>query len=188
MNKEEINIIRRKLEGFEQVTRRLMPIKTFGVCVSHSDLISDKNLFEVNGHKEQVNSKEIERAIENIRIAKSWIARLETFYGDVEEVVIDVNAWEERNGWRELSHSKRVTFIKSSLFTIVNTVSGWFLDLTGKSNEEARNINIARTNIYNHLIEAKFQLGFELHRLVVESEKDEKDINRMLFGGVKQKP
>lgn len=206
MTTEEIKGLRRKVDGIAQVVLRLKPIKTFGTSISHQDFLSDKNLFEVTGYREQVNSKEIESSGKNLLLAKAWLGNMLGLLGEINPYVkdnvteakdipptddkVDITNWEVRNKWSTINHVERVVFLRSVIEEMKQTVSGWFPPTKEEmpmTIQQGRDLAICRTNVYNYLTEAKFLLGFELERLKNESEQPEKDIDRMLYGGIKQR-
>lgn len=209
MNIEEITVVRKKLDGFSQVVSRLLPIKTFGTSVSHSDFIdNEKQLFELTGYREQVNSEELKRTEKHLLLAKAWggemlkilNGRKSPYVASYSAVVardivapqdrVDVQAWEKRNNWKDINHIQRVVFLRKSFEEIKEIVSGWFPPTTEEhkmSVEDGRDLDIARSNMHNHITEARFCLGYELQRIKEEDSKPEKDIDRMLYGGIKQR-
>ena len=203
---ETIKTLRKKLDGFSQVVERLRPLKSVGISVDFKDYSDkEKTLFEVNGHREQVNSPQITNCHTNLRYAKAWCGMMLGHLGqptpyqndgkrqDVKDIEptdskVDINAWEERNNWNALNHVQKVDFVRQQLEELVNVISGWFPPTDqGDNIERNRNLAICRTNVYNHLVEARFQMGFELERVRQESEKGDKDIDRMMYGGISRK-
>lgn len=205
---EQIKVLRKKLDGFSQVVERLRPIKSFGVSASLKDLNSDKRLFEVNGYPEQHNSDEIKRCYNNLVLAKAWTGKMLGYLTgegspyvndgnrntvkDIEPTndKVDINAWEERNKWNTLNHIQKVDFIRQQLQELGDIISGFFPPFKEEipmSVEDSRNLAICRTNIYNHILEARFQMGFELARIKQAEEIGDKDIDQMTYGGIKQR-
>lgn len=212
---EQIKVLRKKLDGFSQVVERLRPVKSVGISVDTKDYNDkEKYLFEVTGHREQTNSYNITTCHTNLLYAKAWTGYMiniltgePTPYKndgnrqDVKDIEptddkVDIEAWEKRNNWSTLNHVQKVDFIRQQLQELANIISGFFppMELSKQGEERHneiternRNLNICRTNVYNHIVEARFQMGFELARIKEEAEIGDKDVDRMTYGGVKRK-
>lgn len=201
--KEQFIKMRRQLDAYSQIASEMTFVKNIGVSTDARDFHSDKKTFELVGFPEDTISKPIERCIENLLLAKAWTGKLLGHIGDstpykndgkredvksIEptDAVVDIKPWKEKNNWNAFNPVQKVDQLRQLVQNTLIDVQGFFPDAEYlKTVDNARSFNIARTEIESHLIEARFQLGFELQRM--KEETDGIDYNTPLYGGVKQK-
>jgi hypothetical protein len=175
--KEQIKELRIQIDGLSQLTKELKPIF---------------DIHTRNGKK--TNSKEIEKAYDSLILAKAWLGKVleelggavkqgEHLVGEdtisyklVEGVAINwfnngINTW-KRMQYEPKTHEEKVEWlmqtVESAVITNVLVLKEQLSDSTFNIfNEKQKAIKaaIASTNVYNHLCEARFWLGFELGRI-----------------------
>lgn len=69
------------------------------------------------------------------------------------------------NFWAKMNHIEKIDWLRTEIQILINELSKWYTHTPTPTRE----FNIARTNAYNHLCEAKFALGFELQRIKEEN-------------------
>lgn len=195
--KEELKKLRRKIHGFSVITHGLKPIRSVGVSVDLKDYNDEsKTLFEVNGHREFINSPQIVNCYVSLSLAKAWLGhalgalgeetpykndgkRTEAAHIEPADDQVDVKAWEERNNWSSFNHIEKVDFIREQIKDIL-------FSITAKATAiENQMFHTCMFNSANQLTEARFHLGFELERIKIA--QPEKDIETFLYGGVTKK-
>ena len=134
------------------------------------------------------NSKEINKCFDSLILAKGWLGKLlgelgeQTPYAndgkrkDVNDIepATDVKfQWISYDDWLFQTesiirtHIEKVDYLREVIQQeIVNIINyPQFGGVSGIDVKSPREASIARTNVYNHLTEAKMWLGFELQRL-----------------------
>ena len=187
--KNQIKELRVKIDGLAQLTKELKPIikrknpdfMGFGQEQGDPEYLTEKR-----------DKKEIDKATDNLCLAKCWLGKFlgelgtETPYKndgnrksvkDIEPTA-DVankiktgegyqNVFEAtQNHWSEKSHIEKVDWLRQEINNIVydiKLISTQFAD--HRSQRPTRELSIARTNAYTYACEARFWLGFELERI-----------------------
>lgn len=155
--KEQIKELRVEIDGLSVLTKQLSP------------------------------SKEIEKTYDSLILAKAWLGKVLGEIGEptpyandgnrksVEDIeptadkgfkYIQISETEDyiiNDGikWSSLNHIEKVDWLREEIQLIVNIVK----DIHISNYQVSREFNIARTNSYNYLSEARFHLGFELQRI-----------------------
>lgn len=198
---ETIKKLRKNLDGIAQVVARLKPVKTFEMTVDSKDFHGDKLVYEAAAVSTHTASKFTLKCCEEIELAKAWCGKLLGYLGTptpyqndgsrkevahIEPVDdrVDVEAWEEKNNWKNFNHIERVDTLRGIIEKFTNQIQMFAFEEGVKVSREA---NIARTQIEIHLIEARFQLGFELGRIREEAGRPLIDIDTPLYGAVIQR-
>jgi len=172
--KEQIKELRVKIDGLAQLTEELKPLR-----------FSEKELQSMNMPSNWAanNSKELEQAVDSLYLAKAWLGKVLGELGeenpyksgyktkedieptaDVAEYIPGNKAIADRNkkDYSEFNHIEKVDWLRQEIEVIVNLVKQ-----IARTDAQffTKEFNIARTNSYNHLCEARFWLGFELQRI-----------------------
>lgn len=129
-----------------------------------------------------LNSKEIEKAYDSLIFAKAWLGKVmgelgvkspyKSGYKTKEDIepTADVadkplsNFLTNKGDWDKLSHIEKVDYLRTQIESIINEITP-IQATEALGAKSPREFNIARTNSYNHLCEARFWLGFELQRI-----------------------
>lgn len=166
---EEIKELRIKIDGLAQLCKELKPLYKNTEPVVYGGRNSGK----------YINSKEIEKAVDSLYLAKAWLgkvlAELGTTnpYGSGYKTKKDIIPTQEvaknltvnvDGGWQEMNHIERVDYLRTKIQDLVEDVSKWYTHTQSPNRE----FSIARTNCYNYLCEARFWLGFEMQRIKEE--------------------
>ena len=173
--KEQIKELRIKIDGLYQLTKELKPITNLEEqIVIGSNIVWDK--------KAPRNSKQIEDAAHSLIYAKTWLGKVlgelgaENPYKSGYKTVSDIEPTADSlkfpphedflyGKWGKMNHIEKVDWLRTEIQTLINELSKWYTHTPTPTRE----FNIARTNAYNHLCEAKFALGFELERIKLEN-------------------
>ena len=162
--KKQIKELRVRMDGLYQLTKELKPI--------------DRKPEPLN--IEMVNSKQIEDAAHSLIYAKAWLGKClgelgaENPYKSGYKTVSDIEPTADvaknltvnvDGGWEEMNRIEKVDWLRTEIQTLINELSKWYTHTPTPTRE----FNIARTNAYNHLCEAKFALGFELEKIKEEN-------------------
>lgn len=193
---QQIKELRIKIDGLAQLTKELKPVKLEKVTFENNiGKIKNKNNFEYIDEGlliilEKSNSKEIEKAVDSLYLAKAWLGKIlaelgvespyKSGYKTVEDIQPtadvtskEINNIEIGNTWRieglerEPNYIEKVDWLRTEIEKLTTIIKDF-----GKPTEwfiPSREFNIARTNSYNYLSEARFWLGFELQRVREES-------------------
>jgi hypothetical protein len=167
--KEQIKELRVKLDGLAQLTKEIVPQ---AYVVGHG---SDK----VVGFE----SKELTRCYDSLILAKAWLGKIlgelgaenpyKSGYKTVEDIEPAADKHTEINqtqifgkeqglineNYLNYNHIEKVDWLRQEIQSIIDLVIP--INIYNQTREAA----VARTNVYNHLCEAKFWLGFELQRI-----------------------
>lgn len=189
---ERIKELRVNIDGLYQLTKELKPITGLEEqIVIGSNIVWDK--------KAPRNSKQIDDATHSLIYAKAWLGKVlgelgaENPYKSGYKTAADIEPTQDvadkiivkypdsllceqdpKNGSepksRQPSHIEKVDWLRTEIEKAVNSIKN-----LGRTTEMSftKEFNIARTNAYNHLCEARFALGFELERIKLQ----EKDVN-----------
>lgn len=177
--KEQIKELRVKIDGLYQLTKELKPITGLEEqIVIGSNIVWDK--------KAPRNSKQIEDAAHSLIYAKAWLGKClgelgeENPYKSGYKTVADIEPTADKcevlcttglegiatnQTWKEINHIQKVDWLRTEIQKIIEELIKWYTH----SPTPTREFNIARTNAYNHLCEARFALGFELERIKEEN-------------------
>lgn len=172
--KEQVKELRVKIDGLYQLTKELKPIKKY----IHPTTVGGES--KLIGCK---NSKEIEDAAHSLIYAKAWLGKVlgelgaENPYKSGYKTVSDIEPTADKAtggrdpysqviDWDSSNHIIRIDWLRTEIEVIINQVKN-----LGRTTEMSftKEFNIARTNCYNHLCEARFALGFELERIKLEN-------------------
>lgn len=165
--KEQIKELRVKIDGLAQLTKDLKPVKhIYKKAIINSEEFENDII--------HVNSKEIEKAVDSLYLAKAWLGKLlgelkeENPYGSGYKTKEDIVPTQDVSDNlhlkyfpedRELNHIEKVDLLRGEIEKLTNDIKE--IPTVDKSREFA----IARTNSYTHLCEARFWLGFEMERI-----------------------
>lgn len=164
--KEQIKELRVKIDGLSQLVKELRP---------HGNSLNWRAF----------HSRETEQAYDSLILAKAWLGKLlgelgaENPYGSNYKTVEDIVPTADKanitstgciiidksNGepndltWLQKSHIEKVDWLRQEIESIISNIP------TATVYNATREWNIARTNTYNHLCEARFWLGFELQKI-----------------------
>lgn len=170
--KEQIKELRLQCDGLAQLTKELKPRVTYQTNYSINDYIGSTQVIYAD------NSKEIEKAVDSLYLAKAWLGKIlgelgnENPYGsgyktkedivptqDVAPEQLVVTIGTASTSFNTLNHIEKVDWLRTRIEKLINEVKE--IPTVDKSREFA----IARTNSYTHLCEARFFLGFEMERI-----------------------
>jgi len=168
---EKIKELRISIDGLSQLIIKLMPI----IIMPNLEYVGDSKSVHY------MNSNEIKKAYDSLIFAKAWSGKLMSELGeatpyandgkrkDVKDIepTADVAtrfAFSEDGsvytlGYENKNHIEKVDWLRQEISTLVEVSKL----ITIK--DATREFAIARTNIYTHLCEARFWLGFELQRI-----------------------
>lgn len=179
--KEKIKELRVRIDGLSQLTKELKQLHVGDKFIASADNI-------VYRHKdigEYWQPKEIEKAYDSLILAKAWLGKVLEELGKavnqgedlVEEDTISykltehvainwfnngVNTWKKRE-FEPKTHKEKVEWL---IQTIESAITNDVKQMARTSSTSfTKEFNIARTNSYNHLCEARFWLGFELQKI-----------------------
>jgi hypothetical protein len=166
--KEQIKELRVKIDGLYQLTKELKPITGLEEqIVIGSNIVWDK--------KAPRNSKQIEDAAHSLIYAKAWLGKClgelgeENPYKSGYKTVADIEPTADKSGpvviFEDFNHIQKVDWLRTEIQKIIEELTKWYTH----SPTPTREFNIARTNAYNHLCEARFALGFELEKIKKEN-------------------
>lgn len=174
--KEEIKKFRVEIDGIAQLVKELKPNKIY----------SSEGSYIINA----TNSKEIEKAVDSLYLAKAWLGKIleelgtENPYGSGYKTKEDIVPTQDVHKHMEFTneaknlehpfffgnagtyhdyqaknHIEKVDWLRNEIEASIHAIKRL------STKDLSREFAIARTNCYNHLCEAKFQLGFELARI-----------------------
>lgn len=162
---EQIKKLRVEIDGLSQL------VKELGLC--HWIL----NDCLIVGNEKQ-------RAYNSLILAKAWLGKILEELGnktpyesdgnrhsvnDIEPTADKSNVIEALN-WKGLNHIEKIDELRQKIKNIIFSIQVLKQELQDfLDNEVSIECNIARTNCYNHLSEARFWLGFELSRIKNET-------------------
>jgi hypothetical protein len=140
-------------------------------------------------------SKEIEKATDSLYLSKAWLGKLlgelgtENPYGsgyktveDIEPTAdtnkfpheikfidgeIHVNSGNGRIEWAEKNHIEKVDWLRQEINKVIKTF--YSLSIHSKKESDTNTILIILENVFTHLCEARFWLGFELEKIKKEN-------------------
>jgi hypothetical protein len=186
---QQIKELRVKIDGLAQLTKGLKPIEIEKTSFeNNTGLVKTKNNIKYVDKGliiilEKNNSKEIEKAVDSLYLAKAWLGKVlgelgnENPYGsgyktkedieptadvnqDIHGYNLDVIHFEDKN------HIEKVDWLRQEIEKVVNEIKHLDSNISNHHTQRpSREFAIARTNAYNHACEARFWLGFELQRI-----------------------
>ena len=153
--KQQIKELRVKIDGLAQLTEQLNPV------------------FPKDNNGKFIHSREIEKSIDNLYLAKAWLGKVlgelgvETPYANdgkrksVEDIEPTTDVCEETPfDFIQKSHIEKVDYLRQEIQKVIEEL--FDIKTSGAMLSFKNNINT--TNAYNYLCEARFWLGFELSR------------------------
>lgn len=166
--KEEIKELRVSIDMLAQLTKELKPIKQLGelIVIGHTGTQNEWVNKVID-----VNSKEIEKAIDSFYLGKAWLGKLlgesgvtnpyGSGYKTKEDIVPTQDVAknliiDKDGGWEEFNHIEKVDWLRSK----IEQLSLQILILPDYNEK-----SITKYNSYTHLCEARFWLGFEMARI-----------------------
>jgi hypothetical protein len=188
---EQVKELRVNIDGLAQLTKELKPIELDmnDYIQSYSDLIEYPNLKYEN---KKLNSKEIEKAVDSLYLAKTWLGKVfgklgaENPYKSGYKTVKDIESTADVaklndfittklpsdenvnlikiERWKNKNHIEKVDWLRTEIKKVANTV----LELnSGKLNQKLFSEYEEKLQwcSYQYLSEARFWLGFELQRI-----------------------
>lgn len=184
--KEQIKELRIRIDGISQLVKELKQLHTGDKFIAGSNNIVYRHI----DISEYYQSNEIKKCYDSLILAKAWLGKILGELGEstpytndgnrktVEDIeptadkntMIEVNTNKpvlEEYGWKSKSYIEKIDWLRQEIQLIVNIVK----DIYISNYQVSREFNIARTNSYNHLCEARFWLGFELQRIKEQSDK-----------------
>lgn len=180
--KEEIKNLRIEIDGLAQLTKELNPVKIYVINEkpTKEEVLLGKSLIKiVDG-----NSKEIEKAVDSLYLAKAWLGKVlgelgnENPYGsgyktkedivstqdvkeNVETTMYDLNPFNGEGFWKDKNHIEKVDWLRGAIEQVLIKIRFiGDLPLSGTAYS-----NTLINNVTTHLSEARFWLGFELERI-----------------------
>ena len=183
---EQIKNLRVRIDGLAQLTKELRPFEHKGFTPIYEQFSegTDGELTKESVIYLKTNSKEIEKAVDNLYLAKAWLGKVLGELGEstpyandgkrktVEDIEPTADTdlligkslkegWlvdDNLEVWAKKSHIEKVDWLREEIEKICKFESRLHLMLRA----------IARTYFiysHKHLCEAKFWLGFELQRI-----------------------
>ena len=178
---QEIKQLRTQIDGLAQLAKELKPLDA---------LWGDPNKAPENAAFKHimVNSKEIEKAVDSLLLAKAWLgivlkelgnespypkdgtrktvddieSTADTYPGEVNDYKIG-DKWRIEGLDREPNHIEKVDWLRTEIQKII--------DNTEDFSENLDYIELEQGFVYKYLCEARFWLGFELSRYRDENKK-----------------
>lgn len=174
---DEIKKLRLQIDGLAKLTKELKPL----------------NIFPTNSLPYCINSKEIEKAVDSLYLAKAWLGEIliepkepTPYFNEgnrktIEDIepeqdVDDTLNWIDKETWLDIStkkgtsHIERVDWLITEIKKLINELN----KLKPLLVAESRLVSCQLLNIeisYGHLCEAKFNLRFELQRIKNDNNK-----------------
>lgn len=165
-----IKELRVSIDGLAQLTKELKPYKDY---------------FNSHGFPVEPNSKEIEKAVDSLLLAKAWLGKLLQELGsstpyqndgnrhsvaDIEPTA-DINLLNKDKYWipdlnREPNHIEKVDWLRQEIKKLVNFKFKMDIEDLSEFSMTVQFLNIQRYSdkVKDYLAEARFWLGFELSR------------------------
>lgn len=175
--KEQIKELRVKIDGLSQLVKELKP---FELGEGKHSLIHVRDIYGKVVLDVPVISLQLSKAYDSLILAKAWLGKVlgelgaENPYKSGYKTVEDIEPTADKANpttlqpnsivnkiWEGKSHIEKVDWLRQEIEKLVNNVKD--INLIGYT--MSREFNIARTNSYNHLCEAKFWLRFESQRI-----------------------
>lgn len=172
--KESIKNLRIQIDGLAQLTKELKPIKTI-----EKPKEPVNNRFTSNEIYIEVNSKEIEKAVDSLYLAKAWLGKVlgelgtENPYGSGYKTVEDIVPTQDvaLHGGGVIysvgfNYIEKVDWLRTEIEKIIKNLPK-YRDFDNSIKDENKTISLPAIyqSILQHLCEARFWLGWELNRL-----------------------
>lgn len=172
----EVKALRVNLDGLAQLTRNLKPLtyKYYQhylndgreLTVVHNDIL--------DGTQEGFNSKEINKAIDSLVLAKAWLGKIlgelgnqnpyKSGYKTKEDIEPTADTHQFSKEWEDtLNHIERVDFIRTEIQYLWDKVMNPDFHTVTFGDDDMG--DLYWNNFYTHLAEVRFWLGFELARV-----------------------
>ena len=175
--KEQVKGLRVKIDGLYQLTKELKPVEKGFQILNEKGEKEFKHLFSA--------SQEIKNAAHSLIYAKAWLGKVlgelgaENPYKSGYKTVADIEPTADSlkfpphedflyGKWGKMNHIEKVDWLRTEIENCIK-----FTKTIGQisTNSFTKEFNIARTNAYNYLCEARFALGFELERIKLENKQ-----------------
>lgn len=178
--KAQIKLLRVNIDGLAQLAKELKPIEVNmdDYIMSYSDLIEYPNLKQ----NLKLTSKQIEKAVDSLYLAKAWLGKLLGEFGeenpyksgyktkedieptaDVAKVEPSADNFTFTKGatnWELWNHIEKVDWLRQEIGKVIEEIKK--LTLPGNP---PRGVQLQVENVFTYLCEARFWLGFELERI-----------------------
>lgn len=188
---EDIKSLRVQIDGLAQLAKALKPIEDVKISYFEKDFnrATLSSNMPIQGWKDMANSKEIEKCVDSLYLAKAWLGKVlgelgtanpyGSGYKTKEDIVptqdvASVNPDVITNGFdlyfweKESNHIQKVDWLRTEIQKLVPQLD-WTKEYPindGYSEwRKDEKIILAMRTSQNHLSEARFWLGFELERL-----------------------
>lgn len=180
---DQVKQLRVQIDGLAQLTQELKPIETlaeYSVVVGHNGTHNEWGKPII-----QINSKEIDKAVDSFYLAKAWLGKILGELGnsspyksgyktkedieptsDVSKVIEALNKHPEiittfeGLNWDESSHIEKVDHLRTQIQKLIENTTDFSKDFS--------EIELEQGFVYKYLCEARFWLGFELQRIKEE--------------------
>ena len=175
---EQIKNLRVHIDGLAQLTKELNRV----FIIDTAKLPENPKISEMIEHFKRnkveciSHTRELENAYDSLKLSKAWLGKClgelgeQTPYKSGYKTVEDIEPtddksetiWFEVNeNWNNKSHIEKVDWLREEINKVIEIVKNIYVS----NYQVSREFNIARTNCYTHLCEARFALGFELKRI-----------------------
>jgi hypothetical protein len=158
----------------------------------HAICRTDRGVFRIGCNNEEEiknfnidqNSKEINKAYDNLILAKVWLGKIlgelgeDTPYKndgnrknieDIEPVAdVVVNGCSPFYNYENATHIEKVDWLREEIKEIIEDIKVLSYKISGSLNR-SRDMILSNNNVYQHLSEARFWLGWELSRIKQEN-------------------
>lgn len=187
---EQIKELRIRIDGLSQLVKGLYePIKPLTInTIPNKDINELLQLMKSSGLTGIISADpitikttngEISKCYDSLILAKAWLGKILGELGEqtpyqndgkrkgVEDIesAADKDIVSNNNlGWLHLNHVEKVDWLRETIGECIKLIEKIGFTPT-ETFKPSRELNIARTNTYNHLCEARFWLGFELQRI-----------------------
>ncbi len=188
---EKVKLFRLQIDGLGQLVKELKPIKEFEPVYKDHETSVVGNTYKTAGNVVlfEMNSNEIKESYKSLMLGKAWLGKVLGSLGKespypkdgTRKDIKDIEPTAERDEmmknnlpvfggsvthllpegkeWKDLNHIERVDWIREDIKIIIEGIN------------ELHEIHdtIDSDNVYTHLSEARFHLGFELERIREQS-------------------
>jgi hypothetical protein len=175
---QKLKELRVSIDGLAQLAKELKPMKVTNIDAA--TISYDKSGEKTITHL-YLNSKQVEKAVDSLYLAKAWVGKILAELGettpyandgtrktveDIEPVADSVRILEIEKDyiadkkWSEMNHIEKVDWLRQEIEKVITHIkyTNWNVS-NGEMNELHFDL------VYKYLCEAKFWLGFELQRL-----------------------
>lgn len=143
---QEFIKLRRQVDGLYQVTRDISRFDPDNIIFSSNELID---------------------AFSSLRYVGSWIGEIMRIMNLPAHQKVDITAWKEKMNWDSLNRVQRVNLLMERIDDMKENISlGWALDAEKfMKKEDYSYFIICFSKVHEYLIEARFNLGYEIDRI-----------------------